>query len=61
MSYLFSNFNLSSSLPDISKWKTNNVIDISYLFYNCISLLTLTDISKWNTDNIIISSDLSLI
>ena len=48
-------YNCSSliSLPDISNWNTNNVIDMSYIFYNCSSLISLPDISKWNTNNVI--------
>ena len=41
-----------SSLPDISKWNTNNVIDIRSMFYRCSSLSSLPDISKWNTNNV---------
>ena len=40
------------SLPDISKWNTNNVTDMSCLFYKCSSLKSLPDISKWNTNNV---------
>ena len=40
-------------IPDISKWNTNNVQDISYMFDNCSSLLSLPDISGWKTSNII--------
>ena len=40
------------SLPDISKWNTNNVNDMSYMFYGCSSLESLPDISKWNTNNV---------
>ena len=39
------------SFPDISEWKSNNVINMSYLFYGCISTVYLTNISKWNTSN----------
>ena len=39
------------SLPDISKWNTSDVIDISGMFYNCSSLTSFLDISKWNTFN----------
>ena len=42
-----------SSLPDISKWDTNNVMDISRMFYNCSALKFLPDISKWKIDKII--------
>ena len=41
------------SLPDISKWNTNNIIDMSELFSECSSLKSLPNISKWNTNNII--------
>ena len=41
-----------SSLPDISKWNTNNVTDMSYMFSNCTSLSSLPDISKWNNNNV---------
>ena len=37
------------SLPDLTKWNTSNVIDMSNMFYRCISLISLPDISKWNT------------
>ena len=36
------------SLPDISKWDTKNVTDMSYMFYGCSSLQSLPDISKWD-------------
>ena len=39
------------SLPDISDWKINKVIDISNLFSNC-QLSSLPDLSKWNTHNV---------
>ena len=47
-------FNCSSLkyLPDISKWKTNNVINMEDIFNYCNSLESLPDISKWNTNNI---------
>ena len=41
-----------SSLPDISKWNTINVSDMSFMFTDCISLINLPDISKWNTNNV---------
>ena len=40
------------TLPDISKWNTENVTDISYLFSGCSSLNQLPDINKWNFQNI---------
>ena len=39
-------------LPDISKWNTNNVENMSFLFWGCSSLKQLPDISKWNTNNV---------
>ena len=35
-------------IPDISKWNTSNISDMSYLFDKCKTLKELTDISKWN-------------
>jgi len=35
-------------LPEISKWNTNNVTNMSYMFFGCSSLSSLPDISKWN-------------
>ena len=46
MSYLFNDCALLKSLPDISKWNTNSVTDISYLFAFCSSLLSVSDILK---------------
>ena len=46
MSSMFYNCSSLSSLPDISKWNTNNVTDMSRMFYNCSSLLTLPDLSE---------------
>ena len=40
-------------LPDISKWNTSNVNDMSGMFYQCTSLKYLPDISKWNTNKVI--------
>ena len=40
-----------SSLPDISKWNTDNVTNMNFLFYNCNSLFSLSDISKWKNSN----------
>ena len=38
---------LLNSLPDISKWDTKNVNNMSGMFYHCIALKSLPDISKW--------------
>ena len=40
------------SLPDISKWNTNNVKFMNGMFDGCKSLVLLPDISKWNTMNV---------
>ena len=37
-----------SSLPNISKWKTQNVTNMSCMFYVCSSLSSLPDIPKWD-------------
>ena len=49
---IFENCSSLISLPDISKWNTINVTDLSKMFYNCSSLTILPDISKWNTKNV---------
>ena len=35
------------SFPDISKWNTNKVTDMSCMFNECSELLFLPDISNW--------------
>ena len=37
------------ALPDISKWDTSNVKDMSYMF---AGFENIPDISKWNTSNV---------
>ena len=49
---MFSHCSSLISLPDISKWNTDNITGMRYLFCDCSSLVSLPDISKWNTDNI---------
>ena len=49
---MFYNCKSLNSLPDISKWNTNNVNNMSGMFFNCESLISMPDISKWNTDNV---------
>ena len=56
MKFMFFRCSSLSSLPDISKWNTNNVTDMRYTFSGCSgcsSLSSLSDISKWNTNNVI--------
>ena len=50
MSYMSSSSIIS--LPDISEWNTEKVIDINSMFYDCTLLESLPDISKWNTKNV---------
>ena len=38
-----------SSLPDISNWNVNNVINMSDMLREYYRLPSLPDISKWNT------------
>ena len=52
LKYLFYKCSSLSSLPDISKWNTNNVNDMSHMFAYSHSLISLPDISKWNTNNV---------
>jgi surface protein len=42
-----------TALPDISKWNTSNVTNMSYMFYGCKSLTTLPKIDKWNTSKLV--------
>ena len=53
MSYIFFGCSSLLSLPNISKWNTNNVTNMSHIFFGCSSLSSLPDISKWNTNNVI--------
>ena len=47
MSGIFQECKSLISIPDISKWDTKNVNDMSYLFSKCISLKSFPDISVW--------------
>ena len=58
MSYMFFNCNSLSSLPDLSKWNTDNVTKIDYIFYKCESLSSLPNIAKWITNNMTYMSDM---
>ena len=53
MSALFYGCTSLISLPDISKWDTSDVLDMSYMFNECSLLVSLPDISKWNTSNVL--------
>ncbi len=45
---VFENCSLLTFIPDISKWKFNNKIEINNMFKGCKSLLITPDISKWS-------------
>ena len=47
MSYSFIGCSCLKSFPDISKWNTKNVSDMSHLFEDCFSLTSFPNISKW--------------
>ena len=49
---MFNSCELLTSLPDISKWNTQNVTDMKHMFICCESLISLPNISKWNTQNV---------
>ena len=51
LSGMFYNCKSLMSLPDISKWNTNNINNMSGMFCNCESLISLPDISKWKNDD----------
>ena len=46
---MFYNCSSLSSLPDISKWKTDKVNEVLLMFAKCTSLISLPDLSEWNT------------
>ena len=45
MSYMFYECNSLLSLPDISKWNTNNIMDKNDMLNDCISLKSIPDLS----------------
>jgi surface protein len=46
MSGMFSGCGSLESLPDISKWNTSKVTDMSDMFEDCNSLISLPNMSK---------------
>ena len=46
MYHLFFSCAKLEKLPDISKWETNKVINISEIFFRCSLLNNIPDISK---------------
>ena len=49
MSPIFQRCSSLISLPDISKWNTNNIDNVSEIFFGCSSLIYLPDIYKVNS------------
>ena len=52
MNYMFSLCESLTSLPDLSKLNTINILNMSCMFEGCKSLISLPDISKWNKKNL---------
>ena len=52
ISSMFDGCSSLTNLPDISKWNTNKVIDMSCIFKECSLLTNLPDLSKWDTNNV---------
>ena len=50
---MFCNCTSLSIIPDISKWNTSNVTNMSCMFYNCSSLLSLPDLLEWNITKVV--------
>ena len=51
ISYMFKDCESLLSLPDIYKWNTQNVTNMSRIFNNC-KISALPDISNWNTEKV---------
>ena len=47
---MFNECNSLSSLSELSKWDTSNIINMRRMFNSCESLLYLPDISNWNVN-----------
>ena len=58
MANMFKDCNLLKSLPDISKWNTNNVFNMDGIFEGYDALKSLPNISKWKTGNVTIMKNL---
>ena len=60
MNALFYECSSLKSIPDISKWKIKNVVNINNIFKGCSSLLSFPDISKWHFNNITEKSNINI-
>ena len=53
ISYMFSKCSSLISLDNITKWNTNNIINMESMFQECVNLSSLPeDISNWNTHRV---------
>ena len=53
ISHMFSGCSALNYLPDIGKWNTINITDMSYLFYKCsLNKNDFDGIKEWNTQNV---------
>ena len=52
MAQMFDGCKSLKELPDISKWGTVCVKDMSYMLHNCWALTSFPDISKWKLFNV---------
>ena len=48
MNNMFQNCSSLESLPEITKWNFDSLIDINYIFKGCKSLKASPDFSNWN-------------
>ena len=53
MKGMFCNCTSLSIIPDISKWNTAKVTNMSCMFYNCSSLLSLPDLLEWDISKVV--------
>ena len=58
MSWMFCRCGLLETLPDISKWNTKKVTDMSGMFFKCSLLISLPDISKWTINDELEKNDM---
>jgi hypothetical protein len=53
MSFIFMECRSLTSIPDIYKWKLDNILNINLMLYNCVSLSSLPDMKNFeNADKI---------
>ena len=51
ISFMFGSCSSLISLPDISKWNTQNIINLNSIFEDCSLLPYIPNISKWKFNN----------